>query len=196
MVLNLSIVLRLEVIWHLQVAVRVLVEPQLGQGLVLVRESGDAVDLVDLGRGTSAVAHGTVAGDEVLVDVAIVAQEHALADLVDASVDGSTFSIQQRTIKATLSKQDAGIGTVQVVVVKILHHEEGPPLLLLRWQQQLVVHGKRAVVERGRQEVGAEIVAGVVQVGSHQPMESPFAPSLLLRAVLVPCHVPQILICK
>jgi hypothetical protein len=27
-------------------------------------------------------------------------------------------------------------------------------------------------------------------------MESPFAPSLLLRAVLVPCHVPQILICK
>ena len=79
--------------------------------------------------------------------IAIVAQQHALADWVHAAADGATLRLQQCAVESTLREEDSRVRTVQVIVVEVLHHEEGPPTLLLTWQEKLIVHWQRAVIE-------------------------------------------------
>ena len=104
---------------------------------MLVGQGGNTVDLVDLRSGTSTVGHGhgAISRNQVFVYVAIVAQQHALSDLVDTASNGSTLGMEQGPIESTLGEQYASVGTVKVIVVKVLHHEKGSPILLLRWQQ-------------------------------------------------------------
>jgi hypothetical protein len=55
--------------------------------------------------------------------------------------------LQQCAVESTLREEDSRVRTVQVIVVEVLHHEEGPPTLLLTWQEKLIVHWQRAVIE-------------------------------------------------
>lgn len=180
---------------ELQMAIGVLIESQLGQRLVLVGQGCDAVDLVDLGGGAAAVAYRSIPRHQILMYIAIVAQQHALADRVHATADGAALRLQQCAVESTLREEDSRVRTVQVIVVEVLHHEEGPPTLLLTWQEKLIVHWQRAIIERRCQEIRAEVVARVVEVGTtDQPVECAFAPRLLLRAILLAGDVPQVFI--
>lgn len=164
LILGLGIILGLIMIPDLQVPIRVLVEPELGHRLVFVSQGRNAVELVHLRGSASAVTdgYGAVSRDEILVYVPIVGEKHALSNLVYAATDGATFGVQQGAIETSLGEQDACVGTVEVVVVQVLHHQECPPILLLRWQQELIVHGKCTIIKRSREEVRAEVIARIV----------------------------------
>ena len=132
---------------ELQMAVGVLVESQLGQRLVLVGQGCNAVDLVDLRGGATTITYRSIPRHQILMYIAIVAQQHALADRVHAAADGATLRLQQCAVESTLREEDSRVRTVQVIVVEVLHHEEGPPTLLLTWQEKWIVHWQRAVIE-------------------------------------------------
>jgi len=132
---------RLEMISELQMAIRVLIESELGQRLVLVGQGCDAVDLVDLRGGASTITYRSISRHQILMCVAIVAQQHALADRVHAAANGAALCMQQCAVEPTLREEDPRVRAVQVIVVEVLHHKEGPSALLLAWQQKLIVHG-------------------------------------------------------
>ena len=101
--------------------------------------------MTDLCRGSSAVADRGIPINQVFVNISDIGKaRHALPDLVDAPSDGPTLCLQQPVepaIVASLREEDAGIRTVQIVVVEVLHHQQGLPGVLVRRQHELVVHG-------------------------------------------------------
>lgn len=118
---------------------------------------------------------------------------HAAASSGSIASNCSALGIEERpeaTIPAPLREKNARICIIEVIVVQILHHEQGLAVILMRRHHQLVVHWEGRVFEGGHQQVGAEIVAHVVQVrhvqawntldAANEPIEGPFASRLLL----------------
>lgn len=113
------------------------------------------------------------------------------------AADGRTLlteTLHQATRETSTSEQDAGVGTVQVVVMQVLHHQQRLAVVLVRRHHDVVVQRLRHVLKRCHQQVRPDqrlIQAGIRQVKLIQSfhakhlVESGLATCLLLRAVLV-----------